>query len=308
MAYGLWETNIDSTNEHVLSDIACIPKFANVNALQLHFLNRWVESHNEDDADEMSPTRRLQIAVIKALANLHCQHGLRLQKLELRCLITRSNESILTDEFKALLEPLTSLTISVVTNDSELFYHSDDDYCGFWDNDMTTMLNTARNLTSLTLVSDIKTFYDWSRVATFPKLEQLFLEDFIFDPYCSPEPFIIRHKETLRYLDLSSCWIHVGQAVGGNAQPQAWAEIFKCFEEELRGLFVFNFDPLPGMIEGTEDFPEYDGYVWPDTEGSEGGYKNSFEDKPVPQAGEGDILAFESLQKAIAKRTNKVSL
>lgn len=290
----------DATNEGVLSDLECIPKFPNVNALQLRFLGTWVE--DEEDPDEMSAARRLQIAAITTLSNLHSQHGLRLQSLKLHNLITRSNESILTEEFKALLEPLTSLTVSLVTNDSELFYHSHDDYCQFWDFDMTTMLNAARNLTSLTLVSDITTFYDWDKVVTFPRLESLLLENFVFGELFSPEPFIIRHKKTLLHLELLSCWNQPDSGLLVAAEPRAWADIFKGFEEELPGVLTFSFDPLPGIVEGTEDYPQWHGYVYADTEGSEGGYKNFFDERPLPQAGESDILAFQSFQKAIAKR------
>ncbi|KAH9481323.1 hypothetical protein JR316_0005845 [Psilocybe cubensis] len=291
----------DAINEGVLSDLECIPKFPSVNALQLRFLGTW--SEDEDEPDEMSPARQLQIAAIRTLSTLHSQQGLRLQSLEIHNLITRTNESILTDEFKSLLETLTSLTISLLTNDSELFYHSDEDYCQFWDRDMTTMLNAARNLASLTLVSDIKTFCDWDKFVTFLKLESLTLENFVFGELFSPEPFILRHKETLLHLELLSCWNQPDSGLISATEPRAWADIFKRFEEELIGLLTFSFNPLPGIEEGTEDHPQWHGYVYADTEGSEGGYKNFFNEKPLPQAGEGDISAFRSFQEVIAKRT-----
>jgi hypothetical protein len=298
---------IGDTREDTISMFSCIPKFSNLHTLRLYFPDIYEEEKETlEDPAEMSPARSLQIGIFKRLAERSVDTISPICELEIQGLLAIQNEGTEVDGFSSFLKPLSSLYISLVTNDSqEDFQLSDDYYRLFWQGAMTNIFTATENLTSLTLISDIETHAfannDWHKI-NLPKLEHLRLSNIVFlnQAYyfnrlqlplmpSGVEEFVIRHKLTLTELDLSSCLVEICDE---DPNPRYWANIWNNFEKKLTRLRSFKFNPP----EQKNNFYKFTGYVWLDTEG---GYKPISEDGL--QNEDSDEMAFESLRSAIMK-------
>lgn len=95
------------------------------------------------------------------------------------------------------------------------------------------------NLKSLVLRSTQGPYHSFStrlRSYNYPSLETLILENIVFDPTPSVdgiEEFIIRHKASLRHLELRLCASYVPSL---STPIRRWSTIWKRFEEELVSL------------------------------------------------------------------------
>ena len=132
--------------------------------------------------------------------------------------------------------PLQHVSISVVAN-SEL---------GAWsgskalNGSISSLLPISNpNLKSLVLRSPQGLYHSLNtdlRSSHYPSLETLVLENIVFDPTSSNdgiEEFIIRHKESLRRLELRSCSSYVPSPT---TPIRRWSTIWKRFAEELVSL------------------------------------------------------------------------
>lgn len=95
------------------------------------------------------------------------------------------------------------------------------------------------NLKSLVLRSPQGLYHSLNtqlRSSYYPALETLVLENIVFDPTSSVdeiEEFIVRHKGTLRRLELRSCSSYVPSTT---TPMRSWSTIWKRFAEELVSL------------------------------------------------------------------------
>ncbi|KDR75628.1 hypothetical protein GALMADRAFT_248192 [Galerina marginata CBS 339.88] len=317
------------TIEETVSMFQHLGNFGNLHTLRLYFPSVYEEGVYQFGGEEMSPTRRLQIGIFTSLAesastanngSLDNDPRLALHELQVHGLLALPNDGARLASFHTFLHPLKTLHLSLVTNDSEDFDASDEEYTAFWEDDLPGILaGCAENLTCLTLVSDVNTLTfelrEWDPIE-LRRLERLCMRNVVFamgglahaNFDTGAEGFIIRHKDTLVYLDLSSCYIDVDDP----GPPRSWAQIWGRFERELKGLRSFVFSPLPGrpgpreepglsedeLADGDEFYQRiFHGYV---VFIIESGYCCDFEEPPRDE--EVDRLAFESLQKCIAER------
>ncbi|KAF8880099.1 hypothetical protein CPB84DRAFT_1965847 [Gymnopilus junonius] len=294
--------------EETFSMFAHLANFPSLHTLRLYFPSEYEEGMYELYGEDMSPVRILQIQIFKTLAGLTFDRSFSLSELEIHGLLALPNEGLHISRLRSLLEPLSSLHISLVTNDGEDFEMAGEDYTAFWDVDLTQLLAMTRNLTKLTVISNTNSvgFFNknWDTL-DLPKLEYLRLKNFVFTniayyqqrfPWSGGgvEEFMLRHGRTIKDVDLSSCWVEIHDE---DLHPRSWAMIWKNFEKGLTRLESFKFEPMPGRIRPSDFWPRFNGYV---AFVIESGYVNFFDEDPVDVALDG--AAFESLQRTIEGR------
>ncbi|KAG6335865.1 hypothetical protein ID866_3230 [Astraeus odoratus] len=132
--------------------------------------------------------------------------------------------------------PLTHLSISVISN-ADLWAWSGSKALNSSLAALLPVPNTR--LTSLEIRSPTGLYHNPSTqlgAYTYPSLENLVLENITFDhvaPEDGLEEFILRHKNTLRRLEVRSCASYVQSAT---APIRKWSAIWERLEKELTGL------------------------------------------------------------------------
>ncbi|KAH9475285.1 hypothetical protein JR316_0012396 [Psilocybe cubensis] len=321
-----WDPENTSIEEFCLS-LLRLPQFPNLRALQLHFphchYDEYLPSSDPEDTNnlclstgysmpsdiEISFPRFLQIKFFQKIASEgRLMRPPHLKALNI-CPLVAHEGLFGLHEFKWLLEPLTSLKIGTVTNDSEWFHQSLDFYENFWNINMRSALNTARNLTSLNLSSDIRTsIISWDQVDAIPGLEKLSFSSFIFTDYnedstpdsSSIESFILRHPNLL-VLRLNDCCIDLWDS------NVTWATTFQRFKDHLKKLQCFDFTPVPEGHDESSDISYFYSYVWPVCEAEYEEYRSDFDHRDAPDpppngTRNSDKSAYESLQQKISQR------
>jgi hypothetical protein len=91
---------------------------------------------------------------------------------------------------------------------------------------------------------------------SYPALETLVLEKIVFDPTPSVdgiEEFIVRHKASLRRLELHSCSSYVPSL---STPVRTWSTIWKHLEEELVSLTEIVVDDVQGytLLDGASGY------------------------------------------------------
>ncbi|KAF8884557.1 hypothetical protein CPB84DRAFT_1789029 [Gymnopilus junonius] len=296
--------------DETISIFTHFSKFPALHTLRFYFHDEYEEGMYEvlGDSISMSPVRTLQIEIFKTLAGL-ADGGFRLHELEVRGLLALPNEGLCLAAISPLLSPLTTLRLSLVTNNGDDFELADEDFTAFWKTDLFELLRLAVSLTDVTLMSDINTVgFDgaqWDKLR-LPKLRRLHLEYIIFtniayyqQRFLSSaegfEEFILRHKDTLEDLDLSLFSIEIDQE---DPNRRTWAMIWNGFEAQLSRLRSFKFDPLPGHIVDLETGSTFEGYA---TRVAEFGYFGCFWDHLADSTL--DEMVFDSLQRCTEGRT-----
>ena len=161
----------------------------------------------------------------------------------------------------------------------------------------------SHNLTTLRLQGlvyvGVVTRLDFSQTS-FPALEALSLQKFLFNEETHVEDFIVRHNETLRKLWLADCAIAIEDLDEG--VPRQWSHIWKHFARELKVLvlLVVQSDCLDDDGFTTDSFGEVDSlkYAQPNWEDW-----LSYDpwDGPV-WFGDGDHLALRELRRVVRSR------
>ncbi|KAJ7641790.1 hypothetical protein FB45DRAFT_1000315 [Roridomyces roridus] len=266
-----------------------LAKFPRLESLQLDLHDQY-----EEDRAESGPTSylRLQLALFESLTT---NHPPSLTSLALNNVIAKPDSIYTRDDFKVIFQPLQRLELSILSEDPDCEgSYAEQPLVDFWAKSIPSIIRNATSLTSLTLRSTAQ----WVGAMSFkdiflPELSELVLHKFILEPmmaeYDTVE-FILRHKNTLTRLELSSCSIGGGEE--GTPMPRLWHAVFKSFEKELVNLKEF----VLLDEEGGEDFDERlmytvllagDGYAIAEDE--IGG-------------GEEDLAALESLREVMNSR------
>ncbi|KAJ7062349.1 hypothetical protein C8F01DRAFT_128332 [Mycena amicta] len=219
---------------------AGLNKFPNLEHLHLDFHGTWQEEESYEIPQNPTHYLLLQIDLFEALAS--SPPPTSLASLTLHNLLAVPNDVFTRADFHRVFQPLKSLELDVLSDvDSEGSYFQDP-LLDFWETSMAHIVRSATNVTSLTLKSDQDTGASpaLSFEGTFlPNLTSLSLTKFAFEP-SSPASdvalFIVKHKATLRRLELHDCTIDGGE---DEVYLRPWHTILRLFEEELIPLKEF---------------------------------------------------------------------
>ncbi|KAF9237728.1 hypothetical protein BU15DRAFT_75716 [Melanogaster broomeanus] len=217
--------------EDALTETFCsLSGFKNLQSVTLNF---WPSFRSQSGAEiQEHPFWFTDRQVIVLHAVHHAMKSSSVRSLSLNNIILRASASY---DFVSSLtnSPLHHFSMSVVAN-SEL---------GDWSGSKTlngslgSLLPVpSTNLKSLVLRSPQGPYHSLTtqlRSFHYPSLETLVLENIVFDPTPLPdgiEEFVVRHKATLRRLELHSC----ASYVPNSATPiRKWSSIWKRLDEEL---------------------------------------------------------------------------
>ncbi|KAF7296674.1 hypothetical protein HMN09_01076200 [Mycena chlorophos] len=236
----------ERSREAVTGAFSGLTKFPNLEELILNFDDTWWEGkYTMEEPDEPSHYLYLQLGILEALAqNPHPA----LVSLSLHNLIAIPN-----DVFSKLHFPgLKTLSLSAITNVNLSRMFTSGTLGFFWQTTIPQIIQSAgESLTSLTIASDLNIGAVSGPAMDFgfeeddglflPHLAHLALENFVFEPSGEtgdPALWIVRHKPTLRRLELRNCTIDGGEEM---YYERRWDAVFKLFEEELEQLREFVF-------------------------------------------------------------------
>jgi len=220
--------------EDALTETFCaLPNFKNLESVVLNFWPSFRSEHGMEIQEHPFWFTNRQITVLHAVH--HALKSSRIRSLILNNVILMTSACY---DFVASVEnsPLQHFSMSVVAN-SEL---------GTWsgskalNQSFSSLLPTPNvNLKSLVLRSPQGPYHSLNtqlRSYHYPALETLVLENIVFDPTASVdgiEEFILRHKKSLRRLELRSCSSYTPSVT---TPIRRWSEIWKGFAEELVSL------------------------------------------------------------------------
>lgn len=220
--------------EEALSETFCsLPGFKNLESVVLNFWPSFRSQHGSEIHEHPFWFTNRQITLLHSVH--HAIKSSSIRSLTLNNVILMS--SACYDFVSSLTNsPLHHFSMSVVAN-SEL---------GAWsgskalNGSLSSLLPPSNtNLKSLVLRSPEGLYHSLNtqlRSSHYPALETLVLENIVFDPTPSAdgiEEFIIRHKASLRRLELRSCASYVPSIA---TSIRRWSTIWKRLEEELVSL------------------------------------------------------------------------
>ncbi|KAG8216295.1 hypothetical protein J3R82DRAFT_6356 [Butyriboletus roseoflavus] len=227
------ELEIAELEEFLTETFCSLPGFASLESVVLNFWPSFRSQHGTEIHEHPFWFTDRQVAVLHAVHHAiksSCIRSLRLNNVVLRSPACYDFVSSVTNS------PLHHFSMSVVAN-SEL---------GAWsgskalNGSISSLLPVSNdNLKSLVLRSPEGLYHSLNtqlRSSHYPALETLVLENIVFDPTPSAdgiEEFIIRHKGSLRRLELRSCASYVPSVTNS---IRRWSTIWKRFEEELVSL------------------------------------------------------------------------
>jgi len=220
--------------EDALTEAFCsLPDFKNLDSVVLNFWPSFRSENGTEIQEHPFWFTNRQITVLHAVH--HALKSSRIRSLILNNVVLMTSACY---DFVASVKnsPLQHFSMSVVAN-SEL---------GTWsgskvlNRSLSSLLPISNaNLKSLVLRSPRGPYHSLNtqlRSYHYPALETLILENIVFDPTVTVdgiEEFILRHKKTLRRLELRSCSSYTPSV----ATPiRRWSEIWKRFTEELVSL------------------------------------------------------------------------
>jgi len=308
-----FESSHDTIIQNFVAEFSHFPLFPNLKTLRIHFpINQdeydFLDQIHNGDAEDQVPVslnRRLQSEIFKECARLNLSRGFKVTSLELHNLFAFPNDGIHVDGFlESFMKPLKSLHVSLqglrYTSDTAKVFQE-----RFMKHDLPALLRApAENLEMLTYAGDMNLYpglHDEWDTLFYPRLRYLNLEEVLFHNIAVIEPrpkhyirrFILRHRDTLEELTLSSCACLVDSY--NNGYTATWEEIFSLFQKELHNLLFFEIYPPPG--EDVNSTRSYDGYVYEDTEL---GYMNFFDEYPGDE--DADREALERFLEMLKQR------
>ncbi|KAJ6456638.1 hypothetical protein C8R47DRAFT_1165248 [Mycena vitilis] len=211
-----------------------LAKFRNLKTLRFKFYSTFTEV-----SDEPSHFLLLQQGLFEALA---AQPPPPLDSLTLHHIISAPNDIYTHEGFQNIFRPLTTLSISVLSENQSGNAYLSAPLGQFWDTSIPSMLKNARCLTSLSL----RTNYPVGVVPALPittinirALTALSLYNFVLDPSSADHDIldlVVRHKATLTHLKLSACEVFGGEA---RVYQRPWHAVLRRLETELSSLHSF---------------------------------------------------------------------
>jgi len=220
--------------EDVLTETFCsLPGFKSLESIVVNFWPSFRSQSGSEIHEHPFWFTNRQIAVLHAVH--HAIKSSPIRSLTLNNVILMS--STCYDFVSSVTNsPLHHFSMSVIAN-SEL---------GAWsgskslNGSVSSLLPPSNaNLKSLVLRSPQGLYHSLNtqlRSSHYPALETLVLENIVFDPTPSAdgiEEFVVRHKASLRRLELRSCSSYVPSTT---TPIRRWSTIWKRFEEELVSL------------------------------------------------------------------------
>lgn len=232
------------------ANMSNMSQLVSLEEVELDFFSGMVwQNFKGSEADDMmlsvtSPSKyfMLQTSVIKAISDIEPISCLpHLRSLHIANLIPFPAPEYQNAGFESLMGSVTDFSLSV----HALRFsgrHGDDMYAWFWSEMIPErFLDPAQQqLIKLSLFSDqpVGQFppvdLAWLR---FPHLTDLSLNGFMFNEERLVEDFIVRHGNTLQYLTLDTCAIHIGGTEG--PPTRTWAVVLQRFTDKLKTLLDF---------------------------------------------------------------------
>ncbi|PPQ99873.1 hypothetical protein CVT26_009320 [Gymnopilus dilepis] len=257
-----------------------------------------------------------QLSMFKTLSKIASQKPFNLLELDIRGLVSRREERLPLEGIRPLLTNLDTVQFYILTDCCDGVDAFEDVHAEFFQSEIVSLLSATQKLTDLSLHLDtgmyMFTTAQWSSLH-FPALKRLHLNNIVFEIYSAhsssrhypAEDFTLRHGDTLETLDLSHSCI----AADEQSALRTWAMIWAGFAQGLPKLRLFEFDPLPGVVEGKWGNELIEGYCWLSSGMNSGYYATDFEGYGEPPVDSGDLeedkAAFESLQETIRARGNR---
>ncbi|KAA1475451.1 hypothetical protein DENSPDRAFT_932366 [Dentipellis sp. KUC8613] len=230
-----------------------------LSSLTFMFFGTFAEEGNNADPDQLfepSSVLRTQRAILRAVAST--SHALCLKTLSILNLVTISDPVFDDDKFRSLFRSLEHYSISTLSYWSTMLLGPDNFdtlLTNFWSHTMQHRLipppGLASPLTSLTIHSDrqagILPVFDFSQL-TYPHLASVSLKYIVFNDSTGVVDFLIRHKSTLRSLELRTCMLTMLHWRPGNRPNPSWAQVYTRLADELTELTELQVDAVPDPV------------------------------------------------------------
>jgi hypothetical protein len=241
--------------EDVLTETFCsLPGFKNLESVVLNFWPSFRSQSGSEIQEHPFWFTNRQIAVLHAVH--HTMKSSCIRSLTVNNVILMSS-ACYDFVLSVTNSPLQHFSMSIVAN-SELGAWSGSKALNGSISSLLPPSNT--NLKTLVLRSPQGLYHSLNtqlRSSNYPALETLVLENIVFDPTPSVdgiEEFIVRHKASLRRLELHSCSSYVPST---STPIRTWSTIWKRLEEELVSLteiVVDNAHQGYALLDGTSGY------------------------------------------------------
>ncbi|KAG9311892.1 hypothetical protein JVU11DRAFT_8152 [Chiua virens] len=223
--------------EDALAETFCsLPGFKNLESVVLNFWPSFRSQRGTEIQEHPFWFSNRQIAVLHALHVAFKSSSIRSLTLNHVMLISPACYDFVS---AVASSPLHHLSMSIVAN-SELSIWSGSKALN---GPLSSLLPPSNsNFKSLVLRSPQGLYHSLNtqlRSFNYPALETLILENIVFDPVPSVdgiEDFIVRHKASLRRLEIRSCSSYVSSIT---TPIRSWSTIWRRLAEELGSLRVF---------------------------------------------------------------------
>ncbi|KAJ7678353.1 hypothetical protein B0H17DRAFT_1078781 [Mycena rosella] len=236
------ETSGEEGRDALSAAFSGLPKFPHLATLRFDFHACFQEEDTFDIPSDPSHFLRVQRALLTTLA---ADPPPALVSLTLNNLIAMPDDLYADAAFQRVLQSLTRLRLSVLSDTVGEGAYAQETFTDFWEQSLTHVLRGATRLTTLELHSDQPLGFCLSLGdVRFSCLTTLTLRNFILDPTVADadvEAFIARHGATLVRLELDGCSVYGDAATWVFARP--WHFILRRFEEALPHLRSFTLTP-----------------------------------------------------------------
>ncbi|KAJ7661190.1 hypothetical protein B0H17DRAFT_1212301 [Mycena rosella] len=205
-----------------------LPKFPHLAALRFDFRARFQEEDTVDIPSDPSHFLRVQRALLTMLT---AAPPSALVSLTLNNLIAMPEDLYADAAFQRVLQSLTRLRLSVLSDTVGEGAYAQETFTDFWEQSLTHVLRGATRLTTLELHSNQPLGFCLSLSdVRFSCLMILTLRNFILDPTvvdADVEAFIARHSATLLRLELDGCSIYGDDVTWVFARPEQIKKVTK---------------------------------------------------------------------------------
>ncbi|KAG0696361.1 hypothetical protein DFH29DRAFT_813067 [Suillus ampliporus] len=243
--FPLDELEVAELEEALIEAFCAIPALPSLEHVVANFWPSFVSQSGKEVRESPFWFTNRQLTVIHAIYN--SMKTSRMKSLSLNNVVMMPASCY---DFVSSLtnSPLSNLSLSVVPNADISAWSGSKDING----SLGALLPPSNvTLKSLVLRSPQGPYHSLTTQLSslnYPSLESLMLENIVFDQTPSAvgiEEFVLRHKSSLRRLELRSCASYVG-APSFNARP--WSSIWQRWAAELTGLRELVVDGDSGYV------------------------------------------------------------